>query len=163
MTASSWQNPQINEPFFRSCSVVMLSVAYTFIFLNSDAPLLCCIKVAYFTSWKVFKYGVISGPYFPLFGLNLRIQSEYRKIRTRNNSVFGHFSCIASSNETLEIHFPEIIRVSWNIHFKRHALVENRRVRDHSFSTFTRISEKLIFLSPRGKKCSFSGNILRTY
>ena len=22
----------------------------------------------------------------------LRIQSEYRKIRTRNNSVFGHFS-----------------------------------------------------------------------
>ena len=24
--------------------------------------------------------------------LNLRIQSEYRKIRTRNNSVFGHFS-----------------------------------------------------------------------
>ena len=45
------------------------------------------------------KYGVISGPYFPAFGLNterygvsLRIQSEYRKIRTRNNSVFGHFS-----------------------------------------------------------------------
>ena len=24
--------------------------------------------------------------------VNLRIQSEYRKIRTRNNSVFGHFS-----------------------------------------------------------------------
>ena len=23
----------------------------------------------------------------------VRIQSEYRKIRTRNNSVFGHFSC----------------------------------------------------------------------
>ena len=44
------------------------------------------------------KYGVISGPYFPVFGLNmdiygvnLRIQSEYRKIQTRNNSVFGHF------------------------------------------------------------------------
>ena len=38
-------------------------------------------------------YGVISGPYFPVFRLNteiysvnLRIQSEYRKIRTRNNS-----------------------------------------------------------------------------
>ena len=46
------------------------------------------------------KYGVISGPYFPIFGLNtekysisLRIQSEYRKIRTRNNSVFGYFLC----------------------------------------------------------------------
>ena len=40
-----------------------------------------------------------SGPYFPVFGLNtkiygvnLRIQSEYRKIRTRKNSVFGDFS-----------------------------------------------------------------------
>ena len=27
-----------------------------------------------------------------LYGINLRIQSEYWKIRTRNNSVFGHFS-----------------------------------------------------------------------
>ena len=41
-------------------------------------------------------YGVISGLYVPVFGLNseiysvnLRIQSECRKIRTRNNSVFG--------------------------------------------------------------------------
>ena len=55
--------------------------------------------LATFTAWKVSKYGVISGPYFPVFGLNtersggsLRIQSEYRKIRIRNNSVFGHFS-----------------------------------------------------------------------
>ena len=45
------------------------------------------------------KYRVIPGPYFPVFGLNteicevnLRIQSEYRKIWTWNNSVFGHFS-----------------------------------------------------------------------
>ena len=51
------------------------------------------------TTWKVSKYGVISGRYFPVFGLNmkiyglnLRIQSEYRKIRTRNYSVFGLFS-----------------------------------------------------------------------
>ena len=51
------------------------------------------------TGWKMSKYWVISGPYFPVFGLNteiysvnLRIQSEYRKIRTRNNSAFGHFS-----------------------------------------------------------------------
>ena len=49
---------------------------------------------------EVCKYGVFSGPYFPVFGLNtdiygvnLRIQSEYRKIRTRKNSVFGHFLC----------------------------------------------------------------------
>ena len=51
------------------------------------------------TAWKVSKSGGISGPYFLVFGLNteiyrinLRIQSEYWKIRTRNNSVFGHFS-----------------------------------------------------------------------
>ena len=53
------------------------------------------------TAWKVSKYGVIFGLYFPVFGLNteiyfvdllLHIQSEYRKIQTRNNSVFGHFS-----------------------------------------------------------------------
>ena len=24
----------------------------------------------FFTAWKVSKYGVISGPYFPVFGLN---------------------------------------------------------------------------------------------
>ena len=51
------------------------------------------------TAWKVSKYGVFSGPYFPAFGLNterysisLRIQSKCGKIRTRKNSVFGHFS-----------------------------------------------------------------------
>ena len=42
---------------------------------------------------------VFYGPYFPVFGLNteiygvnLRIQSEYRKIRPSKNSAFGHFS-----------------------------------------------------------------------
>ena len=56
------------------------------------------------TAWKVSKYGVISGPYFPVFGLNteiygvnFRIQSEYRKIRITNNSVFGQFSPSAVS------------------------------------------------------------------
>ena len=45
------------------------------------------------------KYGVFSGPHFPVFGLNteiyylnLRIQSEYRKIRSRKYSIFRHFS-----------------------------------------------------------------------
>ena len=49
--------------------------------------------------WKVSKNGVISGSYIPVLWLdmgihkvNLRIQSEYRKIRTRNNFAFGHFS-----------------------------------------------------------------------
>ena len=45
------------------------------------------------------KYGVFSGPYFPVFRpnteiycINISIQSENGKIRTRNNSVFGHVS-----------------------------------------------------------------------
>ena len=45
------------------------------------------------------KNGIFSGPHFPIFGLNteiygvnLRIQSEYRKIRTKKSSVFGQFS-----------------------------------------------------------------------
>ena len=39
------------------------------------------------TAWNVFKYGVVSGPHFPVFRLNteifsvnLRIQSDYRKV-----------------------------------------------------------------------------------
>ena len=50
-----------------------------------------------FTALKISKYGVISSPYFPVFGLNteiyevnLSIPSKCRNIRTRNNSVFGH-------------------------------------------------------------------------
>ena len=52
------------------------------------------------TAWKLSKYGVFSGPYFPAFGLNterysisLCIQSKCGKIRTSKNPVFGHFSC----------------------------------------------------------------------
>ena len=53
----------------------------------------------YYTVWNVSKYGVFSDPYFPTFGLNTKryeaslcIQSKCGKIRTRKNSVFGHFS-----------------------------------------------------------------------
>ena len=70
-----------------------------------------------FTSWKVSKYGVIPGPYFPTFGLkteryfvSLCIQSECGKIRTRNNSVFGHFlrsmdcqCCIQNQNDSVQM------------------------------------------------------------
>ena len=65
---------------------------------NSLLPILCKLSM-HGTAWKVSKYGVISGPYFPVFelnmeiyGVNLRIQPKYRRIRTRNNSVFGRFS-----------------------------------------------------------------------
>ena len=61
----------------------------------------CFSEAALFIAWKVSEYGVLSSPYFPVFGLNteiyrenLRIQFEYRKIRTRKNSVFGHFHAV---------------------------------------------------------------------
>ena len=67
--------------------------------------------LAIFTAWKVFKYGFISGPYFPAFGLNtesysasLRIQSECGKIRTRNNSVLGHFSRSDDVEDSIKPH-----------------------------------------------------------
>ena len=50
------------------------------------------------TAWKVSKHGVFSGPYFPVCGLNieiysvkLRIQSVYRKIRTRKTPYLDTF------------------------------------------------------------------------
>ena len=58
------------------------------------------------------KYGVISGPYFPAFGLNMEsyevslgIQSECGEIRTRNYSEFGHFSPSA----VVEISFDKVV------------------------------------------------------
>ena len=37
-----------------------------------------------------------------IYSVNLRIHSEYRKIRTRNNSVFGQFSCSVSASKLAE-------------------------------------------------------------
>ena len=74
------------------------------------------------TVWKMSKYGGLSGPYFPAFGLNteryevsLRIQSECGKIRTRKNSVFGHSSrSVPSSvvNMLTPVSFLEVFAIS---------------------------------------------------
>ena len=76
-------------------------------------------KVIPYTAWKVSKYGVFSGPYFPIFrlntercGLSLRIQSECGKIRTRKNSVFGHFSR-SDSNPTYIIYSNLFQNFKW--------------------------------------------------
>ena len=91
MVRSKWKN------VYGSLCKIYQSIGFLWPYLGkyrSEKP-----RVLAYTTWKVSKYGVISGPYFPVFGLNteiyevnLRIQSEYRNIRTRNNSVFGHFS-----------------------------------------------------------------------
>ena len=63
------------------------------------------------TARKVSKYGVICGPYFPAFGQNtkryevsLRVQSECGKIRTKNNSVFVHFSRSVKATEVTQFY-----------------------------------------------------------
>ena len=52
-----------------------------------------------FTTLKVSKHGILSGPYFSVFGLNteifrvnLCIQFKYMKVQSTLISVFGNFS-----------------------------------------------------------------------
>ena len=74
------------------------------------------------TAWKLSKYGVIFGSYFPVFrrnteiyGVNLRIQSGYSKIRIRNNSVFGHFLCSDVPTKYLVAFFSSMLRLNESI------------------------------------------------
>ena len=72
----------------------------------------------YFTAWKVFKYVVFSGPYFPLFGLNTErygvsqiwsTQSECNKTRTRitpNKDTF----------DALYLWWPKSFSEQWQIY-----------------------------------------------
>ena len=60
---------------------------------------LSMILLVFITARKVSKYRVFSSLYFPVFklnteiyGVNLGIKSEYRKIQTRKNSALGLFS-----------------------------------------------------------------------
>ena len=83
--------PPLSKDFFMIESIWIMHVVTIFESTKIDTVV--------YTAWKVSKYGVFSGPYFPTFGLNtdrysvsLRIQSDCEKIRTRKNSVFGHFS-----------------------------------------------------------------------
>ena len=76
------------------------------------------------------KYGDFSGPYFPVFGLNMeiysvnfRIQSKYRKIWTRKNSVFGPFS---HSDIHFIIHVIDAPRID-----------ENDETKDDEVASFT--------------------------
>ena len=78
-----------------SCNIFSLK-KYVKWYCAWTAPETWAVK---YTLWKVSKYGFFFCPYFPVFGqntkiyINVRIQSEYRKIRNRKKSVHGHFSC----------------------------------------------------------------------
>ena len=71
-------------------------------------------------AWKVSIYGVFCGLYFPMFGLNkeiysvnLRIQSEYKKIRTRKNFIFGYFWCNVRIAKIHEVKVDMLGQKSW--------------------------------------------------
>ena len=51
-----------------------------------------------FTAWKVSKYGIFSGPYFPVFGLNI---GKYGPEKTLYLNFF-HTVC---KNGTIKLHF----------------------------------------------------------
>ena len=62
------------------------------------------------TAQKVFKYGVYSGPYFPVFGLNtdmysvnLRFQSEYRKYLPEKTPYLDTFHAVGFHNIVRDI------------------------------------------------------------
>ena len=61
------------------------------------------------TARKFSKYGVFSGPYFPvvrlnmeIYSINFRIQAEYRKVRTRKNFVLDTFQIMHDNIEKQE-------------------------------------------------------------
>ena len=79
--------------------MLICSKTYKINILRDIVLLRTITQEKYITAGRLSKYGVFSGPYFALFGLNteiygvkLRIQSEHRKRRTRKNSILGHFS-----------------------------------------------------------------------
>ena len=57
------------------------------------------------TVWKVSKYGVFSGLYFPIFGLYsaLRIRSEYGKIRARKTPYLNTFHPVKVSQPSIYV------------------------------------------------------------
>ena len=97
------------------------------------------------TAWKVSKYGVFSGSDFPVFGLNTeiycvnrRIQSEYRKIRTRKKSVFGHFSSSAYFTQCQVIRetFYIFLYLSLNKIFNQKTLKKSKLIDNQIFLNF---------------------------
>ena len=75
-----------------------MDLFYDTIVSNSSRQMLLHKTWKTSTAWRVGKYGVFSGPYFPAFkvntvryGVSLLIQSECGKIWSRKNFVFWHF------------------------------------------------------------------------
>ena len=95
------------------------------------------------TALKVSKCVVFSGPYFSVFGLNteiysvyLRIQSEYRKMRTRKNSVIWKLFTQCWN------HIPKVLQVFVKFQFGFHRplcselVIQQLQNQKHQFTNF---------------------------
>ena len=88
------------------------------------------------TVWKVSKCGVISGK------VSLRIHSECGKIRTRNNSVFGHFA------RSVRIPFFKFRVAGW-IRNKAVSRVERGKVKSYIYTEMFFFFFLFVFLKYR--------------
>ena len=83
-------------------SFILVLLTYTLVLDISHTVLVSALrkKLLYERSRAIGQLSILKNNHsFPMsfavwsiYSVNLRIQSEYRKIRTINNSVFGHFS-----------------------------------------------------------------------
>ena len=55
---------------------------YNYVFQGSHVLDIHVMSMITHTAWKVSKYGVISGPYFPVFGLNTEIYEVNLRIQS---------------------------------------------------------------------------------
>ena len=65
-----------------------------------------------FIAWKLSKYGVISGPYFPVFGLNTEIYCV-KSVQIRKN-FWSVFSCIQTEYIDLRSKSPYSVWIQGN-------------------------------------------------
>ena len=76
--------------------------------------------------WSVFSFIPVFGLNTEIYGVNLRIQSEYRKIPTRKNSVFWHLPRSVYTMPRYDIKFECFLQIetlfyennAWKISFK---------------------------------------------
>ena len=110
-----------------------------------------------------------------IYGVNLRIQSEYRKIRTRKTSVFGHFSrsVMKSRNQEGYGNFKKLtiikrskfhltLNMADKMHFKEreHVILKNKTFLNVSFLKCCLFCLTLLFLNLLCKKVERSSRRL---
>ena len=91
-------SPRIEDFYLLKMSATVLETRTTYFkkepYFLIDQSRTCCILMLYCiksTAWKVTKYRVFSGPYFPVFGLNTEryLISSYLSVFSPNAGKYG--------------------------------------------------------------------------